>query len=101
MILGSSLKIAVLVVVPTPFVRVTGPVTAPGGTMTLSDVAVGGTSGGTGPAPLNVTAVTPSRFVPVIVSVVPTGAGFGLKPVARGGCCTVRFVRLAPSRPPS
>ena len=30
-----------------------------------------------------------------MVTVVPTGARLGEKPVARGGCCTVRFARLS------
>lgn len=34
--------------------------------------------------PLNATAVAPSRFVPVIVSVVPTGPDAGLKPLIVG-----------------
>ena len=35
----------------------------------------------------------------MIVSSVPTGAGFGLKPVARGGCVTSRVfgLRAVPS----
>src|SRR5512144_848157 len=92
-IVGATLKIAVLVPVPTALVMLTGPVTASAGTTAFSEVAVT-VEGMTGAAPLKSTAVAPVMFVPVIVTSVPTGAGFGEKPVARGGCWTVRVAAL-------
>jgi hypothetical protein len=64
------LKIAALVVIPTAFVRVTGPVCAPSVTVTFSDVAVGGWFSATVTSPVNLTSVAPS-------TVVPTTAGDG------------------------
>ena len=93
-IFGATLKISVLAPVPTPFVMLTGPVTAPAGTTAFSDVAVTAV-GVTGPAPLNVTPVAPVRFVPVIVTSAPTGPVAGANAIARGGCTTVRSVALS------
>ena len=55
---------------------VTGPVSAPAGTTACSDFAV---TPSASPArrPANVTPVAPARFVPVIVTVVPTGPAAG------------------------
>ncbi len=58
-----------------------GPVVAPAGTMALTVVAVGVTSGVTGLPPLNRTPVAPDRFVPVIVTVAPTAPLVGVKEV--------------------
>jgi hypothetical protein len=44
--------------------------------------------------PLNVTAVTSVKFVPVIVTLVPTGPPAGAKPVIVGGTSTVKLLVL-------
>src|SRR2546425_13118375 len=53
--------------------------------------------------PLNITAVAPVKFVPLIVTLVPTGPLIGVKPVIVGGLTTVTLtaavaVLPAPSR---
>ncbi len=93
-IFGSTLKITVLVPLPTPLVMLTGPVSAPAGTTARRDVAVTAVAV-TVTGPVNVTSVAPVRFVPVIITVVPTVAAAGVKAVARGGCTTVRSVALS------
>src|SRR5262249_21818293 len=92
-IVGATLKLAALTPVFTPSVILTGPVNAPSGTTTRNDVALP-LVGPTGAAPVNVTPVAPTRFVPAIVRVVPTGPAAGVNAVARGGCTTVRFAAL-------
>ena len=44
--------------------------------------------------PLNFTAVTPVRFVPVIVTLVPTGPLVGVNDVIVGPATTVKLVEL-------
>jgi len=44
--------------------------------------------------PLNATAVAPVKFVPVIVTPVPTGPLVGVKPAIVGGLPTVKLVVL-------
>jgi len=44
--------------------------------------------------PLNVTAVAPVKFVPLIVTLVPTAPLVGVKPVIVGGFTTVKLVAL-------
>jgi hypothetical protein len=44
--------------------------------------------------PLNVTAVAPVKFVPVIVTLVPTGPVVGVKPVIVGGLVPAAVVAL-------
>src|SRR5438093_919350 len=44
--------------------------------------------------PLNATAVAPARFVPLIVTVVPTGPLAGARPVMVGGLGTVNALVL-------
>jgi hypothetical protein len=46
--------------------------------------------------PLNFTAVAPVRFVPVIVTTVPTGPPVGEKPVIVGAVVTVKVPVLVP-----
>ena len=82
-ILGATRNTAVVVPGPAGLVTVTVPVRAPSGTVTFSEVAVTRLTGAV-TFPLNVTAVAPTRFVPVIVTVAPTGAAAGVKPVGRG-----------------
>ena len=44
--------------------------------------------------PLNVTAVAPVKFVPLIVTLVPTGPLVGVKVVIVGGNSTVKLLAL-------
>jgi hypothetical protein len=46
--------------------------------------------------PLNRTAVAPVKFVPLIVTLVPTIPLVGVKLVIVGGCTTVKLVPLVP-----
>src|SRR5262245_8221838 len=97
-IAGGTLKLATLAAVPIAFVMLTGPVSAPGGTTTWSDVAVTAVGSADAPPP-NVTRVAPVRFVPVIFTGVPASPDAGANAVARGGCTTVRFVALTTAPP--
>src|SRR5207302_8914503 len=92
-IFGITLKTAVLGALPMALVRLTGPVSAPSGTVAVTVVAVIAVAV-TVAGPVNVTLVGPARFVAVITTVAPTGAAGGMKAVARGGWPTVRAVAL-------
>ena len=83
-IFGSTLKTIALGAVPVALVRLTGPVSAPAGTVAVTVVAVVAV-GVTVTGPVNVTLVGPAKFVAVITTVAPTGAAAGMNAVARGG----------------
>jgi len=83
-IFGITLKTAVLGALPMELLRLTGPVSAPSGTVAVTVVAVIAVAV-TVAGPVNVTLVGPARFVAVITTVAPTGAAGGMKAVARGG----------------
>jgi hypothetical protein len=51
------------------------------------------------PVPLNVTAVAPVKFVPLIVTLAPTIPLVGVKLVIVGGLTTVKLVPLVPVPP--
>lgn len=76
-------------------VTTTFPVVAPAGTGTVTlveDHAVGVVA-----VPLNVTVLVPCvepKFVPVMVTEVPTGPAVGFKLVIDGGTTTVKFTPL-------
>lgn len=70
-----TVKVAVVTPVLTGVVTEMRPVTALGGTVTVT--AVGVTEVGVVGRPLNFTAVAPARFAPVIVSVVPAAPDTG------------------------
>jgi hypothetical protein len=102
-----TVKLAVLVTVPADPVTRIGPVVAPAGTtacMAVSDVTVKVAG-----VPLNVTAVTEERCVPLIVTLVPAAPLAGVKPVIVGPLpppkkafrifAVVRWMR-ASTRPP-
>jgi hypothetical protein len=77
-----TVKFVALVAVPLSVVTVIGPVVAPVGTfvticVALFDVIVALT-------PLNFAEVAPVRFVPLIVTVVPTGPAVGTNEVIVG-----------------
>ena len=89
-----TVKLEVLFPVPLGAVTLTGPVVAPGGTVTVSDVAETTLNDGAGVL-LNVTAVTPSKLVPVMVTVVPTVPDVGVNLVTVGAG-TVKLVPAVP-----
>ena len=72
-----TVKSVVLVAVPPGVVTVILPVVAPDGTVAVTEVAVLVVN--IAVTPLNLTAVTPVRFVPVIVTLVPTCPLVGVK----------------------
>jgi hypothetical protein len=49
--------------------------------------------------PLNVTAVAPVKFVPLIVTLAPTSPLVGVKLAIAGGLTTVKFVALVANPP--
>jgi hypothetical protein len=77
-----TVKLVELVPVPFPVVTAIGPVVAPPGTVALRFVLVFGVK--LAATPLNVTPVTPVKFVPVIDTLVPVGPLVGLNDVTVG-----------------
>src|SRR5207247_896685 len=75
--LAVTVKLLELVAVPPEVVTLSGPVVAPLGTVAEIEVAV--VTVKVALVPLKVTAVAPVKFVPLIVSVVPTGPLHGGK----------------------
>jgi hypothetical protein len=71
-----TVKLVVLVAEPSAVVTLMGPVVAPAGTVAVILVAL--TTLNVAAVPLKVTAVAPVKFVPVIVTVVPTGPKVGV-----------------------
>src|SRR5689334_24298167 len=88
-------KLPVLVPVPPGPVTAIAPVVAPEGTVAV--ICVAEFTVYVADVPLNVTDVAPVRFVPVIVTDVPTTPLVGLNEVTvgAGGSVTVKFVELA------
>src|SRR4030095_1171993 len=81
-----------LVAVPLGVVTVIRPVVAPTGTVV--SIRVEETTLKLAAVPLKRTLVAPVKFVPVIVTGVPTGPLVGLKDVIVGGCVTVKSLPL-------
>jgi hypothetical protein len=84
---GTTLKLVELVLVPLGVVIVTGPVSAPDGTVAVifvSDTAVNAAA-----RPLNVTEVAPVKALPLIVTLDPTVAEDGETPEMAGAGCAV------------
>ena len=75
--------VLVLVAVPPGVVTLSGPVVAPAGT--VASIAAAEVTVKLALTPLNVTAVAPVKFVPLIVTLVPTGPLVGVKLVIVGG----------------
>src|SRR5690349_20066092 len=67
---GTTVNAPVLVAVPPGVVTLSGPVLAPAGTVAW--IAVAEVTAKLAPNPLNVTALAPVKFVPLIVTLVPT-----------------------------
>src|ERR1700704_2168063 len=83
----ATVKLPALVAVPPAVVTLSGPVVAPAGTVAV--IAVAEFTVKLALVPLKVTAVAPVKFVPLIVTVVPTGPLLGAKLVIVGGLETV------------
>ena len=89
-----SVKTVGLVAVPPGVATVILPVDAPVGTVAVTEVA-DTAANVTAALPLNLTPVAPVRFVPTIVTFVPTGPEAGVKDVIVGaGIGTVKAVAL-------
>src|SRR5206468_3657867 len=86
---GMTVKLVLLVPVPADVVTLSGPVVAPAGTVawiTVVDVTVKVVA----LVPLKLTAVTPVKFVPLMVTFAPTGPLVGAKLVMVGPVMTTR-----------
>src|SRR5439155_699354 len=94
-IFGVTLKIAALRAGPAGFVTPNFPVAATSGITIRIIVADSTMKPGNGTS-FNRTSVTEFRFVPVIVTVVPTGPLAGVKAVMVGGLMTVNVSALIP-----
>ena len=77
-----TVKLFVLVAVPPGVVTLSGPVVAPVGTVAW--IVVAEVTVKLALTPLNVTVVAPVKFVPLIVTLVPTGPLVGVKLVIVG-----------------
>src|SRR5256885_2916858 len=94
---GSSVNAALLVGEPAGVVTLSGPVVAPAGTVAW--IAVAEVTVKLALNVLNVTAVAPVRFVPLMVSLVPAGQLVGAKLVIVGGGTTVNAALLVAEPP--
>src|SRR5438876_353704 len=91
-------ELLVLVAVPPGVVTLSGPLVAPLGT--VAAIVVAELTEKLAFAPLNVTAVAPVKFVPVIVTMVPTGPLVGVKLVIVGALAvTVKLLELVAGPP--
>jgi hypothetical protein len=84
-----TVKLLALVAVPPEVVTLIGPVVDPVGT--VAEIAVAELTVKVALVPLNRTAVAPVKFVPLIVTLVPTGPLVGVKLVIVGGGVPVEF----------
>jgi hypothetical protein len=87
-----TVKLLALLAVPTEVVTLIGPVIAPAGTVAV--IAVAEFTVKLALVPLNITAVAPVKFVPLIVTLVPTAPLLGVKLVTVGGLETVTVTGL-------
>ena len=87
-----TVKLLALVAVPPGVVTLSGPDVAPTGT--VAEIEVEEVTVKLALVPLKVTVVTPVKFVPVIVTGVPTGPLVGAKLVIVGGDSTVNALEL-------
>ena len=78
----TTVKLVALVAVPSGVVTAMASVVAPVGTVAVMEVSE--TTAKLAGTPLNLTAVAPVKFVPVIVTTVPTGPLAGVKEVMAG-----------------
>jgi hypothetical protein len=92
----ATVKSATLVATPPGVVSETLPVVAPVGTVAVTDVAVLVVN--VAVVPLNLTEVTPVRFVPVMTTLVPTLPLVGANDVIVGAEATVKLAALFAGR---
>src|SRR5437899_6068109 len=89
----ATVKLLALVAVPAGVVTLIGPVVAPLGT--VAEIVVEEVAEKLALVPLKVTAEAPVKFVPLIVTVNPTGPLVGVKLVMVGGLAvTVKLLEL-------
>jgi hypothetical protein len=98
-IVGVTVNALALVAVPSGVVTLIGPVVAPLGTVAC--IVVAELTEKLALVPLNATAVAPVKFVPLIVTLVPTGPLVGVKLVIVGGLETVTVTGSEVNRRPS
>src|SRR5882762_6810128 len=84
---GPTVKLLALLAVPAEVVTLIGPLGAPAGTVAV--IAVAEFTVKLALVPLNRTALAPVKFVPLIVTLVPTGPLLGVKLAIVGGLETV------------
>ena len=87
-----TVKLLLLVAVPSGVVTLRGPVVALAGT--VAEICVDELTVNVALVPLNFTDVAPVKFVPLIVTLVPTGPLEGAKLVMVGGLVTVKELLL-------
>src|SRR6267378_2626382 len=87
-----TVKLPALLAVPAGLVTLIGPVAAPAGTVAV--IAVSEFAVKLALVPLNRTAVAPVNFVPLSVTLVPTGPLLGVKLLIVGGLMTVKLPAL-------
>lgn len=91
---GATVKSSVLVALPAELVTVIGPVVAPEGTTAL--IRVPDTTVKVAPTPLKATEDVPAKFVPVMVTVLPTAPMDGENEEMVGTAVTMKSVALVP-----
>ncbi|HYR17113.1 MAG TPA: hypothetical protein VEQ67_23290, partial [Mycobacterium sp.] len=84
-----TVKLPVLLAVPPEVVTLIGPVAAPAGTVAV--IAVAELTVKLALVPLNRTALAPVKFVPLMVTLVPTGPVVGVKLEIVGGLTNVKL----------
>ena len=89
---STTVNALLLVAVPPAVVTLIGPVVTPAGTSARIEVAE--VTVKLALTELKVTEVAPLKFVPLMVTVVPTGPVVGAKPVIVGGLTTVNALEL-------
>jgi hypothetical protein len=94
-----TVKLLALLAVPAGLVTLIGPVAAPAGTVAV--IVVAEFTVKLALVPLNSTAVAVVKFVPLIVTLVPTGPLLGVKLATVGGLETVTVTGLDVHSPPS
>lgn len=91
---GATMKLSVLVALPAEFVTVIRPVVAPAGTTAL--IRVFDVTVKVALTPLNDTELVPRKFVPSILTLVPTGPVVGENEEMVGTAVTMKSVALVP-----
>src|SRR6267378_3016028 len=89
---GPTVKLLALLAVPAEVVTLIGPVVAPDGTVAV--IVVAEFTVKLALVPLNRAAEAPVKFVPLIVTLVPTGPLPGVKLETVGGLMTVKLLAL-------